>query len=136
MENREFFENIELSEKEFGYVRDSLKAFISNFGKLRIGKADYRNGYYIYSPADSEDYVVYCYSLDNLDGWLWGCVQAVNKRVKLSPEREALLSGLQPEKPTVKYPCRSCIYFDACGSSTRTEPCSGRVTAREQKREL
>ena len=25
-----------------------------------------------------------------------------------------------------KYPCRSCIYFRQCGSTTRTEQCKGR----------
>ena len=32
---------------------------------------------------------------------------------------------------TVKYPCRGCIYFDACGHHNRTEPCDGRKTKRE-----
>lgn len=27
--------------------------------------------------------------------------------------------------------CRNCIYYDACGSSTRTEKCNGRSTKRE-----
>ena len=26
----------------------------------------------------------------------------------------------------VKYPCRNCLYFSACGSNSRTEPCAGR----------
>lgn len=33
------------------------------------------------------------------------------------------ISGTQ-----VKYPCRNCIYFKQCGSSTRTEQCKGRTT--------
>ena len=39
------------------------------------------------------------------------------------------------EKKQVKYPCRGCIYFNACGDSTRTEHCNGRKTKSEQKRE-
>ena len=31
------------------------------------------------------------------------------------------------------YPCRNCIYFEVCGSNTRTEECKGRVTKREKK---
>ena len=26
----------------------------------------------------------------------------------------------------VKRPCIGCIYFEACGSATRTQPCDGR----------
>ena len=36
-------------------------------------------------------------------------------------------------KKSVKYPCQNCIYYKACGSSTRTEPCKGRKTKREVK---
>lgn len=35
----------------------------------------------------------------------------------------------------VKRPCQCCIYFKACGESTRTEPCAGRVTKSEKKKE-
>lgn len=36
----------------------------------------------------------------------------------------------------VKYPCRNCIYFKACGETTRTEPCDGRMTKSEKKKEI
>ena len=36
---------------------------------------------------------------------------------------------------TVKYPCRGCVYFNVCGENTRTEPCNGRKTKSEQKKE-
>ena len=32
----------------------------------------------------------------------------------------------------VKYPCRGCIYFDACGHHNRTEPCDCRKTKSEK----
>ena len=35
----------------------------------------------------------------------------------------------------VKYPCRGCVYFSACGDNMRTEPCNGRKTKTEQKKE-
>ncbi len=35
---------------------------------------------------------------------------------------------------TVKKPCIGCVYFKACGITTRTQPCKGRVTKSEQKR--
>lgn len=31
----------------------------------------------------------------------------------------------------VKKPCIGCKYYKACGSSTRTEPCAGRITKRD-----
>ena len=37
-------------------------------------------------------------------------------------------------QPQIKHPCRGCVYFKACGEHTRTAPCVGRVTKREQKR--
>lgn len=35
---------------------------------------------------------------------------------------------------TVKYPCRGCVYFNACGDNTRTTPCQGRKTKSETKK--
>lgn len=34
-----------------------------------------------------------------------------------------------------KYPCRSCIYYNACGDKSRTMPCKGRKTESEKKGE-
>lgn len=34
----------------------------------------------------------------------------------------------------IKYPCRNCVYFSVCGDSSRTEPCKGRLTQREQNK--
>lgn len=38
-------------------------------------------------------------------------------------------------KKQIKKPCNNCIYYQACGSTNRTEPCSGRKTKTEQKKE-
>lgn len=35
------------------------------------------------------------------------------------------------KKSDVKYPCRGCDYFEACGDTTRTEPCYGRRNSTE-----
>lgn len=35
----------------------------------------------------------------------------------------------------VKRPCQGCIYFAACGETTRTMPCKGRMTKSEKKAE-
>lgn len=34
-----------------------------------------------------------------------------------------------------KKPCVGCVYFNVCGSTTRTEKCDGRKTKTEQKKE-
>lgn len=36
----------------------------------------------------------------------------------------------------VNRPCIGCVYFDACGETTRTAPCDGRMTRSERKRGL
>ena len=35
-----------------------------------------------------------------------------------------------------KHPCINCIYFKACGETTRTMPCDGRMTKSEKKKEI
>ena len=35
----------------------------------------------------------------------------------------------------VIYPCRNCVYFKACGDNMRTEPCKGRKTKSDLKKE-
>lgn len=37
-------------------------------------------------------------------------------------------------KKQVKRPCIGCIYYKACGEFTRKEPCNGRKTKKEDKR--
>lgn len=36
---------------------------------------------------------------------------------------------------TVKHPCVGCVYFNACGNTNRTQPCDGRVTKSQKKKE-
>lgn len=63
-------------------ISDNLKAFIANFGDVRIETNECGGGFFVFSPASSETHVQYCYDIDYLNGWLYGCVQAANKRVK------------------------------------------------------
>lgn len=35
----------------------------------------------------------------------------------------------------VIYPCRNCVYFKVCGDNMRTEPCKGRKTKSDLKKE-
>lgn len=66
-----------LKEREKEIIADNLRAFVHNFGEVRIEKEEYGNAYYVYYPADSEqgNYIQYCYNISYLDGWLYGVVQ-------------------------------------------------------------
>ena len=75
-----------MTKREQEIIKDNLRAFVNNFGKVRIEKEDYGRGFYVFSPAESESWVQYCYNIDYLNGWLYGCVQAVNKMVKPTEE--------------------------------------------------
>lgn len=61
-------------------IRDNLRAFETNFGKVRI-EHNSPYGFYVYLPKDNETYVQFCYNIDYLNGWLYGAVQAVNLSV-------------------------------------------------------
>jgi len=56
-------------------IADNLQAFTANFGAPRIEKADFGSGLYVYYPANSDSYIQYCYDINYLNGWLYGCVQ-------------------------------------------------------------
>lgn len=62
-------------------IEDNLKAFVHNFGEVRIEQNLPDKGFFVYLPADNETYVQYCYNIDYLNGWLYGAVQAANKKV-------------------------------------------------------
>ena len=71
-----------MTNKQREIIKDNLRAFIANFGDVKIEKEDYGEGFYVFSPADSKSHVQYCYNIHYLNGWLYGCVQAVNGMVK------------------------------------------------------
>lgn len=56
-------------------IKDNLRAFTANFGEVRIEDADYGGGFYVFYPTESESWIQYCYSIEFLDGWLYGIVQ-------------------------------------------------------------
>ena len=66
-----------LTPKQKETIKDNLRAFINNFGEPRIERDDLRKGFYVFYPADSDRWIQYCYSIDYLDGWLYGVVQGV-----------------------------------------------------------
>ena len=71
-----------MTAKQKEIISDNLRAFVANFGECRIEKENFGKGFYVYSPANAETHVHYCYNIYYLDGWLYGCVQGANKIVK------------------------------------------------------
>ncbi len=39
------------------------------------------------------------------------------------------------KKISPQHPCIGCVYFTACGETSRTAPCEGRMTKSEKKKE-
>lgn len=64
------------TEKQKAKVELSLKAFTNLFGEPRISKLPFGGGWVVYYPADTNDYVIVCETIDGLQNWLYGCVQA------------------------------------------------------------
>lgn len=58
-------------------IKDNLRAFEANFGEVRIEKESFGRGFYVFYPANADNYIQYCYNLDYLNGWLYGVVQGV-----------------------------------------------------------
>ena len=58
-------------------IKDNLRAFVHNFGIVRIEKDDCGAGFYVFYPADSgsDSWIQYCYNIHYLNGWLYGVVQ-------------------------------------------------------------
>ena len=63
------------TKKQREVIEDNLRAFTANFGDVRIEREDYGWGFYVYYPANSESHIQYCYDINYLNGWLYGCVQ-------------------------------------------------------------
>lgn len=64
-----------LTKRQEDDIKDNLQAFTANFGAPRIERADFGSGLYVYYPANSDSYIQYCYDINYLNGWLYGCVQ-------------------------------------------------------------
>ena len=76
-----------LSAKQQELIRDNLRAYLSNFVPIRIERADYGRGFYVYQEND-DSYIQYCYNIDYLNGWLYGAVQAKCKHNRVKDQRE------------------------------------------------
>ena len=73
--------NYELTKRQLEKIYDNLKAYENNFSPIEIKKEDYGKGYYIFREGE-KNYIQYCYTIDYLNGWLYGAVQCINKVIK------------------------------------------------------
>ena len=66
-----------MTKRQKEIIEDNLRAFVHNFGDVRIEKESYGKGFYVFYPATCEEgnYIQYCYDIDYLNGWLYGVVQ-------------------------------------------------------------
>ncbi len=74
-----------MTKRQMEIIKDNLNAYKANFGYIRIEKADYGKGFYVYTDEQRTDngrWTQYCYIIDYLNGWLYGAVQAVNGIMK------------------------------------------------------
>ena len=68
-----------MKKRDFELVYNNLRAFINNFGDVRIETNSIDKGFYVFYPADADSYIQYCPNIHYLDGWLYGVVQGVNR---------------------------------------------------------
>lgn len=74
-------------------IADNLRAFVHNFGEVRIEKEDFGPGFMVYYPANSESWLYFAPNIDNLDGWLYGAVQAVH-RIAPAKQRAGIVAEI------------------------------------------
>lgn len=63
------------TKREMELIRDNLEAYVHNFGRPRFERGDDGGSFYVFTD-DSDSWRQYCYNIDYLNGWLYGCVQA------------------------------------------------------------
>ena len=74
-----------MTNKQMEIINDNLRAYKYNFGYICIEKEDYGKGFYVFTSEERKEqgsWTQYCYNIDYLNGWLYGCVQAANGIVK------------------------------------------------------
>lgn len=74
-----------MTKRQEEIIKDNLRAYKANFDFIKIEDADYGGGFYVFTSeerAKNGDWAQYCYNIDYLNGWLYGCVQAANGVMK------------------------------------------------------
>ena len=74
-----------MTQKQKEIIADNLRAYENNFGYIKIVKEDYGKGFYVFTSEErvkQGSWTQFCYNIDYLNGWLYGCVQAANGIMK------------------------------------------------------
>ena len=74
-----------MTARQMEIIADNLRAYKNNFEYISIEKEDYGRGFYVFTSEERKaqgSWTQYCYNIDYLNGWLYGCVQAVNGIMK------------------------------------------------------
>lgn len=78
-----------MTKRQEEIIKDNLRAYKANFDFIKIEDADYGGGFYVFTSeerAKNGGWTQYCYNIDYLNGWLYGCVQAANGVMKRKQE--------------------------------------------------
>ena len=76
---------LELTKKQMEVIEDNLRAYKTNFEYIEIEYDELTEGFYVYTSQQAKEqgeFFEYFYNIDYLNGWLWGCVQTVNNKLK------------------------------------------------------
>lgn len=79
----------------------NYKAFEANFGPIKIVKNSYDKNYKVYkvNEEDAGNYIYYSDNKDNIEGWLYGAVQATNGKFnKLKNKNETVNKSILNEE--------------------------------------
>lgn len=78
-----------MTKRQEEIIKDNLRSYKANFDFIKIEDTDYGGGFYVFTSAErvkNGDWTQYCYNIDYLNGWLYGCVQAANGIMKRKQE--------------------------------------------------
>lgn len=70
---------VELDKRKINIIKDNLHAFDVNIRDYKITEGDWE-GYYVYVPKNAESWIYYCETLRELNGWMIGVVQGLNRK--------------------------------------------------------
>jgi hypothetical protein len=113
----------DFTKNEMEMIKDNLRAFIANFGYPRITRGDDGESFYVFTD-DSDSWRQYCYNIDYLNGWLYGCVQTACGNPKRDEEmrtmcdnagfreRYAIMHGEREIKTINSHKCYVFTYSD------------------------
>lgn len=73
------------TKNEIEIIKNNFNAFKHNFGMPRIERGDDGISFYVFMD-DTDSWVQYCYNIDYLNGWLYGCVQTAHNKVVFDEE--------------------------------------------------